>query len=176
VLALLAASLLASGGEGWAESAPRSRAAERASGRSVPAAEAQNAATAALEEEVVARINQIRQDEGLKPLRVNCTLTTIARGFSRQMATENFFSHESPTGETLEDRIRVARLEFSRIGENIYKCTNLQNPAESAVKAWMNSPGHRHNILTAEYTEAGLGVWKQGKTFYFTQDFLNPRF
>jgi len=137
--------------------------------------EPQNAATAALEEDVFARINQLREDEGLKPLRFDRPLAAVARGFSRKMAVENFFSHEAPSGETFEDRIRKSRIEFSRIGENIYKCTNLPKPAESAVKAWLNSPGHRHNLLTVEYTETGIGVWKQGKTYYFTQDFIRPR-
>lgn len=137
--------------------------------------EPQSAATAALEEEVLTRINQIRQDEGLKPLRMYRPLAAIARGFSRQMAVENFFSHDSPDGETFEDRIRNARLDFSRIGENIYKCNNLPKPAESAVKAWINSPGHRKNVLTEEYAETGIGVWKVGKSYYFTQDFIRLR-
>lgn len=130
---------------------------------------------AALETEVLNRINQIRQENGLKPLRVSRPLTSIARGFSRQMAVGNFFSHEAPSGETFEDRIRSAGLGFTRIGENIYKSYNLSKPAEGAVKAWMNSAGHRHNILTPEYTETGIGVWKTGKTLYFTQDFIRPR-
>ena len=135
----------------------------------------QNAAMAALETEVLNRINQIRQEKGLRPLRVSRPLTSIARGFSRQMAVGSFFSHEAPSGETFEDRVRSAGLGFTRIGENIYKSYNLPRPAEGAVKAWMNSAGHRHNILTPEYTETGIGVWKSDKTLYFTQDFIRPR-
>jgi len=176
LLTALAAGWLLTGCESVAELSSQPKAAERSSGQPpMLPAEPQSATTAMLEEDVLARVNQIRQDEGLKPLRVNRPLTAIARGFSRQMAVENFFSHEAPSGETLEDRIRDARLDFARIGENIYKCTNLPNPAASAVKAWMNSPGHRHNVLTAEYSETGIGVWKQGKTYYFTQDFIRPR-
>jgi uncharacterized protein YkwD len=168
------------GSESRAERAPRSEAAEEATApRRTPSAalpdEPQSAATAEMEDEVLARINQIRQGEGLKPLRINRPLAAVARGFSRQMAVENFFSHDAPSGETFEDRIRNARLEFFRIGENIYKCNNLPKPAESAVKAWINSPGHRKNVLTAEYTETGIGVWKVGKNYYFTQDFIRPR-
>lgn len=167
------------GSEAWAERSSRAEAVEQAAAErtqrtSLPD-EPQSAATAEMEAEVLSRINQIRQDEGLQPLRVNRPLAAVARGFSRQMAVENFFSHDSPSGETFEDRIRNARLEFARIGENIYKCNNLPKPAEGSVKAWMNSSGHRKNVLTAEYTETGIGVWKVGKSYYFTQDFIRPR-
>lgn len=154
---------------------PPARTLAAAKDEAPPGLEPQNAATAAMEAEVLERINRVRQKEGLKPLRTQATLTRLARAFSRKMAVENFFSHDAPSGESFEDRIRGAHLEFARIGENIYKSYNTPRPAESAVQAWMKSPGHRHNILTAEFTETGIGVWKAGKTLYFTQDFIRPR-
>jgi uncharacterized protein YkwD len=135
----------------------------------------QSTETAEMEKEAFRQINRIRKDKGLAPLKADEKLTHLARGFSRLMAEENFFDHESPSGETVVDRAKKAGLEYWRLGENIFKSVNVPNPADRAVDAWMKSPGHRKNILTEEFTTTGLGVWKQGKTVYFTQEFTRPR-
>jgi uncharacterized protein YkwD len=158
------------GGPRPAWTAPRSRATDNAA-----AAEPQSEATAQMEFEALERINRIRRDNGLEPLKSHPVLTRLARDFSRQMARGKFFDHESPDGKTLVDRIREAKLEYALIGENIFKSVNVQGPAERAVLAWMNSSGHKKNILTADFTTTGLGVWQDGKTCYFTQEFMRPR-
>jgi uncharacterized protein YkwD len=85
------------------------------------------------------------------------------------MAEQNFFSHTAPEGDTMVDRVRSARIFYFAVGENLFKGTNLRQPAVDAVEGWMNSPGHRENILRAEYREMGIGVWRKGNTYYFTQ-------
>ena len=167
ITAVTAALLFAAALDGQpAWTAPRSR---------NEAAEPQSEATARMEAEALERINRIREENGLESLKPHPVLNRLAREFSRRMAREKFFDHESPDGKTLVDRIREAKLEYSFIGENIFKSVNVQEPAERAVLAWMNSPGHKKNILTAEFTTTGVGVWQEGKTSYFTQEFLRPR-
>lgn len=180
-LALAAALLLGTSYESTDEVTPRAkneRPAKARKGR-VPARlfqrEPQSDAIAEMERDALRSINRIRAERGLKQLQSHETLTHLARGFSRRMAEEDFFDHKSPDGETLVDRVRQAGLEYRRIGENIFKSVNVQRPEEQAVAAWMKSAGHRQNILNEDYTYTGLGIWKVGKTYYFTQEFARLR-
>lgn len=120
------------------------------------------------------RINRIRSAAGLQPLRVNERLAEVARAYSRQMAEERFFEHTSPSGSTLQTRVNGAGLRWTRLGENIYKSYNLPDPVSGALKGWINSPGHKHNILNPNFTETGIGVWVKDREVYFTQDFIRP--
>lgn len=128
--------------------------------------------TAALEQRVVERINDIRQQHDLQPLQVDPTLTDIARAYSQAMATQSFFSHSGPEGNNIGDRVRDAGICYRAVGENLAKNFNVAEPVEAAVSGWMNSEGHRKNILTAEFRETGVGIWRDGKSFHFTQVFL----
>ena len=128
--------------------------------------------TAALEQRVVERINEIRQQHDLQPLQVDQTLTDIARDYSQAMATQSFFSHSGPEGDNIGDRVRDAGICYRAVGENLANNFNVADPVEAAVSGWMNSEGHRKNILTAEFRETGVGIWRDGKTFHFTQVFL----
>jgi uncharacterized protein YkwD len=127
-----------------------------------------------MEELVYVRINEIREQEGLKPLQPNERLAQVARNYSRRMAEENFFSHVAPAGDGPAQRVRGAGITYWVVGENLFQGTNLPRPAPMAVQGWMNSPGHRENILRPVYTETGIGVWREGNTYYFTQLFLRP--
>jgi uncharacterized protein YkwD len=141
----------------------------------VPEAERpQSAETARLEAEVIRRVNAARREHGLAPLENNETLSAVARAHSRAMAASGVFEHELPRGPRFAQRIEAAGLRYSRIGENIYKSVGLRDPAPNAVASWLKSPGHRSNILNGQYTESGIGIWKTGDTYYFTQDFLRP--
>ncbi|WP_287130370.1 CAP domain-containing protein [Candidatus Cyanaurora vandensis] len=122
------------------------------------------------------RINAIRVEQGLKPLKLNAELTQVARAYSQKMAQRNFFAHTSPDGDTVADRVRGVGVAYRVVGENLFKGTNIPNPPQTAVEGWMQSPGHRRNILLTSYTEAGMGVWRTGNTYYFTQVFLRPLF
>jgi uncharacterized protein YkwD len=118
------------------------------------------------------QINQIRQKQGLSELRSNSKLAEVARRYSQKMAEQNFFSHTSPNGDRVTERVRSAGIYYWIVGENLFRGTNFPDPAAEAVEGWMNSPGHRENILRPEYRETGIGVWRVGNTYYFTQLFL----
>jgi uncharacterized protein YkwD len=107
-------------------------------------------------------LNDERATAGLGPLTIAPGLTQPSAVYSARMVAENFFAHEAPDGSTLVDRLTAARYIAAdgdwTVGENIaWGQGNLATPRNITV-AWMNSPGHRANILTGEYTEVGLGV------------------
>lgn len=133
---------------------------------------AQSPLTAQMEAQVRQRINTIRLSRGLKQLQNNDKLAQVARNYSRQMAHQNFFGHTSPAGETMVQRVQASGIFYFVIGENLFTCTNIPQPVPAAVQGWMESPGHRKNILRSEYRETGIGVWRKGNTYYFTQLFM----
>jgi uncharacterized protein YkwD len=107
-------------------------------------------------------LNQQRHAHGLRPLRSSGKLRSAAQSYTWAMVRNDFFDHVSPGGSTLTTRVRsTAYLASSRgwaLGENIaWGAGSLATPA-ATVRAWMHSAGHRHNILTARFTEIGIGV------------------
>ena len=133
---------------------------------------AQFPSTAQMEETVRQQINKIRQAQGLSQLRHNEQLAAVARSYSQKMADQNFFAHTSPDGDTMVQRLERARIFYFLVGENLFMCTNIPQPVPASVKGWMSSPGHRQNILRPEYRETGIGAWRKGNTYYFTQLFM----
>lgn len=129
---------------------------------------------AALEEQVRQKINAIRKEHGLPTLAADKLLARVARGHSRRMAEENFFSHDDPAGRSLVDRLQEAKIAYRAAGENIFRSTNVADPVQAAVDGWMKSPGHRANILHPAFGQTGVGIWRVGNAFYFTQVFLGP--
>lgn len=140
--------------------------------QSTPSSPAQSTSTAEMEEQVRQQINAIRQQKNLTPLENNAKLAAVARDYSRRMAIENFFEHTSPKGDTAADRARSAGIFYVMLGENLFTSTNIPQPVPAAIEGWMDSPGHRENILRAEYRQTGIGVWQKGNTYYFTQLFM----
>jgi uncharacterized protein YkwD len=140
-----------------------------------PDTEAQSPSIAQMELATINRINAIRKEHGLEPLKVNAVLIKVARDYSRRMCQENFFSHYDPAGQSAMNRVQSAGVSLQIVGENLAKSYNARNPIQTSVEGWMQSPGHRKNILREEYSETGLGIWKQGKNYYFTQLFLRPQ-
>ena len=103
-----------------------------------------------------------RLDEWLGPLVENAALSSASTGYSQRMVAQGFFAHESPDGGTLVDRLTAAGYlgddDAWVVGENIgWGQASLATP-RSMVDAWMNSPGHRENLLSADYSEVGLGL------------------
>lgn len=137
-----------------------------------PSTPVQSPKTAQIEVQIRQRINEIRQEQGLGELQANEKLAEVARRYSQQMAEQDFFSHTSPTGETPAQRVRSAGIGYRLVGENLFKSTNIPQPVSAAVEGWMDSPGHRENILRSQYRETGIGVWQDGETYYVTQLFL----
>ena len=143
--------------------------------RAAPKSTAQSQSLAQMEEAIRQRINQQRQKQGLQPLKANEALRKIARDYSRRMRQEKFFSHYDAKGKSVSDRVKAAGIRYSAVGENLFKSFNLPNVIDGSVRGWMNSKGHRENILRKEYTETGVGIWKDGKSYHITQLFLRPR-
>lgn len=141
-----------------------------------PSDKPQAPATDKMEASIHTQINQIRKTQGLEPLKANEKLARVAREYSRQMAAKNFFSHYGPAGDSVADRVRTVGVVYRLVGENLAKTVNAPKPDQVAVRGWMNSPGHRANVLRREFSESGIGVWRTGNTYYLTQVFLRPLF
>lgn len=121
----------------------------------------------AYEKEVVRLVNQIRQERGLSPLAYNWELSRVARYKSQDMKDRGYFSHTSPVYGSPFQMIRSFGISYRSAGENIAK--GQQTP-QAVVTAWMNSSGHRANILSTSFTEIGVGYVPSGK--YWTQMFI----
>ena len=145
------------------------------SGTARPTGAAPSAEIAAMEREVVERINAIRQERDLQLLATDQVLSQVARDYSCLMARRDFFRHTGPDGDTVADRVRQAGKEYHLVGENLARNTNAPDPVAAAVEGWMASAGHRENILRAGFTETGVGVCREGARYYFTQIFMQPR-
>ncbi|WP_336208879.1 CAP domain-containing protein [Nonomuraea sp. LPB2021202275-12-8] len=122
------------------------------------------------ENEVVRLTNAERAKGGCQPLKHDAQLRKAAFGHSSDMATQNYFSHTSKDGRTFMDRIRGAGFTGgSGWAENI--AMGQQTPA-SVVSAWMNSSGHKANIMNCKYNLIGVGAAKNSKgQIYWTQNF-----
>jgi uncharacterized protein YkwD len=107
-------------------------------------------------------LNQQRVAQGLAPLAESSPLSRASADYSQLMVSESFFDHLSPQGSMLVDRVRAVGYLSNAgdwaLGENIGWGQAELSTARSLVNAWMNSPGHRENILTAQYTDVGLGL------------------
>ena len=119
------------------------------------------------ESEVIRLVNEIRQHNGLRPLAANCELSRVARYKSQDMRDNGYFSHNSPTYGTPFQMLSAFGLSYRTAGENIAK--GYASP-QAVVNGWMNSSGHRANILNASYTQIGVGYVSGGN--YWTQLFI----
>ncbi len=123
-------------------------------------------------------INDRRRRHGLSTLSFDHHLSGIAREHSRDMAHRDFFEHETPEGRTVADRYRRGDYDTPPCAENIsmQQCRVAEDHAEIAeriVDGWMNSPGHRENIVKPSWTTEGIGVYVDEETavVYATQNF-----
>jgi uncharacterized protein YkwD len=117
---------------------------------------------AAIRAAIVCLHNQIRADRGLAQLDSDATLRRVATGHSADMVDGDYFDHTTPRGVTMVDRIKgsgyVRPNRGWMIGENLEWGTGTLATPRGAMKAWMNSPEHRANILQRGYRELGVGV------------------
>lgn len=121
----------------------------------------------AYEQKVVDLTNQERAKNGLPALKVDLTLSKMAREKSRDMSANGYFSHTSPTYGSPFDMMKKYGISYRYAGENI---AMGQRTPEEVVKAWMNSEGHRKNILSPNFNYIGVGYVSQGN--YWTQEFI----
>lgn len=119
------------------------------------------------ETEVVRLVNRVRSQNGLKPLSSDWQLSRVARVKSQDMADKNYFSHTSPTYGSPFDMMKSFGISYKTAAENI---AMGQKTPRAVVDAWMNSPGHRKNILNPSFTSIGVGYVAKGNIW--TQMFI----
>lgn len=121
----------------------------------------------AYEKEVVDLTNAERKKQGLKPLTLDEKLSSVARKKSQDMKDKNYFDHNSPTYGSPFDMMKKFGITYRTAGENIAKG---QRTPKEVVQAWMNSEGHRKNIMNPNFTHIGVGYVKDGNIW--TQQFI----
>lgn len=114
--------------------------------------------------------NEARREKGLSPLTLDKTLCRMARFKSQDMST-NSFSHSGSYGE-LSDLLKKFNVTYSSAGENIAYGTQGAYTIEKIFDSWMNSDGHRANILGNDFTKLGYGMYSDGTVTYYTQEFI----
>jgi uncharacterized YkwD family protein/spore coat assembly protein SafA len=122
---------------------------------------------ASVEEEVVRLVNAERAKGGLSPLTIDWELSRVAKYKSQDMHDKNYFSHTSPTYGSPFNMMKNFGISYKAAGENIAKG---QKSAAQVVQAWMNSEGHRANIMSTKYSHIGVGYVADGH--YWTQMFI----
>lgn len=122
------------------------------------------------EREVVRLVNVERQKRGLPVLKMNWEVSRVARYKSTDMRDKNYFSHTSPTYGSPFSMLQAFGISFQAAGENI---AAGQVSPQAVMTSWMNSSGHRQNILNPLYTQIGVGLAQGGSyRFYWTQMFI----
>jgi uncharacterized protein YkwD len=123
------------------------------------------------EQKAFALLNADRTANGLQPLKLNTGLSALGENYAKDMINRGFFAHNNPEGQTPFDRMHQAGINYTYAGENLAINTSVT----AAQKAFMNSTGHRANILNKNYTEVGLGVQTNSKgSVYVVQEFIKP--
>lgn len=132
-----------------------------------------------IEQAIVERTNTERAAEGRQLLSSDHMLANVARLHSNDMIAGAYFSHEDKNGCNSSCRASDAGYAWRAIGENIYMMSgysvSADEAADSIVKGWMKSPGHRANILREDYTHIGVGVSVLGNHIYTTAVYAKPR-
>lgn len=121
------------------------------------------------ESRILQLVNEERSKAGVKVLISSGDCTKLARMKSQDMADNNYFSHQSPTYGSPFDMLKANKVNYMYAGENIA----INQTAEAAFKSWMNSEGHKKNILNPNFTELGVGISpKANGSYIFTQLFI----
>jgi uncharacterized YkwD family protein len=145
--------------------APQPKAQQPAPQQKAPAP--QTTGISETERRVIELTNAERRKNGLPDLQADANLSKVAREKSNDMQQKNYFSHTSPTYGSPFDMMRDFGVTYKSAGENI---AHGQPTPEQVVQAWMNSEGHRKNILSKNFTHIGVGFDSQGN--YWTQMFI----
>ncbi|MGI6727407.1 MAG: CAP domain-containing protein [Anaerovoracaceae bacterium] len=124
------------------------------------------------EKQVVDLVNKERAAQGLPALSYNASLSKVAEAKAADMRDKGYFSHTSPTYGSPFDMMKTFGITYRAAGENIAK--GYKTP-DSVMNGWMNSPGHRANILNSDFSEIGVGyVTDSNGTGYWVQMFIHP--
>jgi uncharacterized protein YkwD len=126
-----------------------------------------------IERRAFEQTNAARKQNGLEPFVWDAELWRLARTHSENMARLNFFSHSTPEGMQLKDRVRAAGIRYQVIAENIAYNMGYDDPGAFAVERWMISPKHRANILYAGFTTMAVGTFVAADgSVFLTQMFI----
>lgn len=152
---------------------PAATAATPATATAKPAAAAPASANiGAYEQQVADLVNKERAAAGLPALKVNTQLAGVAEKKAEDLRDKNYFDHNSPTYGSPFDMMKQFGIKYSTAGENIAKG---QKTPSDVMNGWMNSPGHKANIMNANYTEIGVGyVTDSNGGTYWVQMFIRP--
>jgi uncharacterized protein YkwD len=127
---------------------------------------------APVQRQVLALVNENRRRGGCDDLTLDRRLIVAANRHAADMARRGYFAHRSPNGQGAGDRVEDAGYDWSRYSENIAR--GQDSPAE-VVNGWMNSPGHRENIMDCRMHQMGVGLaFDRENTAYWVQDFATP--
>ncbi|WP_071120111.1 CAP domain-containing protein [Romboutsia timonensis] len=122
------------------------------------------------QQQVLDLVNVERTKRGISALTLDSNLSSVATKKSQDMVNKNYFDHTSPTYGSPFDMMKQFGISYRTAGENIAKG---QKTPQEVVTAWMNSEGHRKNILNPNFTNLGVGIAKDSKgTTYWTQMFI----
>ena len=124
-----------------------------------------------LEEKLFFLVNNERSSRGLPELRFDPLLRAMARAHSQKMIQENKLGHDFPGYNTLANRAAQAGLHFNVIGENVASGNTFI--MRFFHEQLMSSPGHRENILSANFRQLGIGIGRRGNVYYVSQEFAN---
>ena len=105
--------------------------------------------------EMLAEVNALRSKAGAPALRMNAALQKAAQAHAQDMLERGFFAHKSPGNTTVRERATKAGYKWRNIGENI---AEGQKSVDEVVATWMDSPGHRQNMLEPKFREIGIGL------------------
>lgn len=119
-------------------------------------------ATKNVEQQVLTIVNQERSKAGLQSLKMDWEVQRVARTKACDMATKGYFSHTSPTYGSPFDMLKQFGISYRTAGENI---AQGQRSPQEVMNAWMNSSGHRANILKGDFTHIGVGYCEQGNNW-----------
>ncbi|MCS7068094.1 MAG: CAP domain-containing protein [Meiothermus sp.] len=135
-------------------------------------------AQGALELEVLQRTNQARTEHGLRPLQWDALAHKAALAHAQDMLRRNFFAHQNPDGQGAADRLRAIGVLEVMVGENLASFDGYPDAEipRRALVGWMNSPGHRANLLKPEFTHLGVGLLREGRRVMVVQNFLGRPF
>ena len=129
---------------------------------------------AEVEQAIYNKVNEERAKAGVSALSYNTTMEKYARIKSQDMGDKNYFSHTDLNGNYITTQMKADGVTYNAWGENIAYIAGITDPAALAnqfMTNWMNSEGHKKNILSTNFTSIGVGVYKIGNKVYATQEF-----
>ncbi|MGL4772440.1 MAG: CAP domain-containing protein, partial [Clostridium sp.] len=127
---------------------------------------------AAVEQEIFHLVNAERRNAGVPELSYSKTMEKYARIKSKDMGDRGYFDHRNPEGELITEMMKRDGVSYKAWAENIgYASSSARGMAMQFMNMWMDSEGHRKNILSTEYTSLGVGISDHGGKVYATQEF-----